>query len=359
MPAAPPPLLIDAVFVLRTALLRTADRLLPAPVILWNAALGIESTHVLGTFAELGVADALDGRRRTAAELAPELGADPDMLHRMMRAAAVHGIVRLDRRGRFRLTRLGRALRSDATLSARSFARFMALPSMVSAWTGLTDGVRDGRSAFRRVHGDSIWDWFAAHPEEGELFGAAMRSFTQLDAPAIAAADLWPDEGTVCDIGGGIGTLLAALLADRPSLRGVLVDSPTMIAQAEVNLTRHGLRDRVELVAGDLFGELSAEANVYVLKNVLHDWDDETCARILRTARARMRDGARLVVIEQLQERNRPHPLASSGDILMFIQCDEGRERSRAELHQLLRAAGLRPGRVERASASALLEATA
>ena len=147
---------------------------------------------MLGTFAELGVADALGGERRTAAELAPEVGADPDMLHRVMRAAAVHGIVQLDRRGRFRLTHLGRALRSDDALSARPLARFMVLPSMVSAWTGLRDGVRDGRSAFRRVHGDSIWDWFAAHPDEGEMFGAAMRSFTRLDAPAIAAATSGP-----------------------------------------------------------------------------------------------------------------------------------------------------------------------
>jgi hypothetical protein len=344
---------------LRTRLLRAADRLLPAPVILWDHALGISRTHVLGAFAELGVADALGDERRTAAELAPELGADADMLHRLMRAAAVQGIVRLDRRGRFRLTHLGRALRSDAELSARPLARFMAMPSMVSAWTGFTDGVRDGRSAFRRVHGDSIWDWFSAHPDEGEIFGAAMRSFTLLDAPAIAKAGLWPDEGTICDVGGGIGTLLAAVLAERPNVRGVLVDAPVMMPLADENLTQHGLRGRVELIPGDLFGELSAEADVYVLKNVLHDWDDATCIRILRSVRATMRQGARLVVIEQLQEPNRPHPLASPGDILMFIQCDEGRERSRDELQQLMRSADLRPGRVERASAAALLEATA
>ena len=356
---APPPFLVDAALALRSASLRLADRLLPASTAVWAHTMGIERTYVIGTLAELGVADALGAERRTAAELARRVGADADVLHRLLRAAATHGIVRLDRRGRFRLTRLGRALRSDAPGGVQPIARFMALPSMVAAWSGLAESARDGRSAFPRVHGVSLWEWLAAHPAEGALFADAMRAVTRFDAPAVAAAKLWPREGTVCDVGGGAGTLIAALLTARPGLRAVLVESASMLPSADANLARHGVRERVELVEGDLFGEVPAGADVYVLKSVLHDWDDATCARILRTVRAAMRPGARLVVIEQIQERNRPHPLASSTDVLMLIQTDDGRERSRRELRDVLARAGLRPGRIKRAGAVALIEATA
>jgi len=331
MPPVPPPLAVDAGLALRRGLLRAADALLPPMAVMWDRTMGIERTQVIGALAELGVADALDSGPLTAVELASRVGADADALHRVLRAAAVDGLVRLDRRGRFRLTRLGRTLRSDDAASLRPWARYMALRSTGAAWGDLTESVRTGRSAFRRVHGASVWDWFAEHPDEERLFAAAMRALTEFDAPAIAAAEFWPERGTVCDVAGGTGSLLAAIIAERPELRGVLVEAPGVLA----------------------------EADVYLLKNVLHDWDDETSAKILAAVRATMAPGTRLVLVEQLQERNRPHPFASLTDLQMLTQCEDGRERSPHELRDLLTGAGLRPGRVERVSVSALVEGVA
>ena len=359
VPPVPPPLAVDAALALRRTLLRAADAVLPAGAAVWDRTMGIERTQVIGAIAELGVADALAGGPLTATELAPRVGADADALHRVLRAAAVDGLVRLDRRGRFRLTRLGRTLRDDAPGSLRPWARYMALESTRAAWGDLTESVRTGRAAFARVHGTSVWDWFAAHPDEERLFASAMRSVTEFDAPALAAASIWPDSGTVCDVAGGAGTLLAAILADRPGLRGVLVEAPGVLAEADNFLTGRGLRERVELVEGDLFGELRADADVYLLKNVLHDWDDATSARILATVRDTMRAGARLALVEQLQQRNRPHPFASLADLQMLTQCVDGRERSRGEFRDLLAGAGMRPGRIERAGVSALIEGVA
>ena len=321
--------------------------------------MGIERTQVIGLIAELGVADELAERPLTATQLAPRVGADAAALHRVLRAAAVDGLVRLDRRGRFRLTRLGRALRSDAPTSLRAWARYMALPSTRAAWGDLAESVRTGRSAFPRVHGKSVWTWFADHPYEERLFAAAMRSVTELDAPDIAAASLWPERGTVCDVAGGVGTLLAAILGARPALRGVLVEAPGVLTEADAYLEGRGVRQRVELVEGDIFADVEAQADCYVLKNVVHDWDDATSARILGAVRTAMRAGTRLVLVEQLQERNRPHPFASLTDLQMLTQCDDGRERSRAELRGLLSAAGLTPGRVERVGVGALVEGVA
>jgi DNA-binding transcriptional ArsR family regulator len=357
MPPVPPSPAVDAALAVRRVLLRAADALLPPWAAVLDRTFGIARTQVIGTLAELGVPDALaDGGPATAADLAARLDLDADALHRVLRAAAVDGLVRLDRRGRFRLTKLGRTLRSDAPSSLRPWARYMALASTRDAWGDLDSTVRSGRSAFERVHGMSVWDWFAAHPEEEQLFAGAMRSITELDAPGVAASSLLPDEGVVCDVAGGAGTLLAAILAARPGLRGMLLEAPGVLREAERHLAERGVLDRVELVEGDLFGSLSATADVYVLKNILHDWDDATSAKILSGVVATMAAGSRLLVIEQLQERNVPHPFSSASDLQMLTQCVEGRERSRSELRALLAGAGLEPGRLERAGVSAIVE---
>src|SRR3954471_23295247 len=196
MPRVPPPPAVDAALFVRRMLLRAADSLLPPWAAVWDRTMGVGRTQIIGVVAELGVPDliASDGPQ-TAVELAGRLSVDADALHRVLRAAAVDGLVRLDRRGRFSLTKLGRTLRSDAPSSLRPWARYMALASSRDAWGDLDESVRSGRSAFERVHGMSVWDWFAAHPEEEQLFAAAMRSITELAAPGVAASSLLPDEG--------------------------------------------------------------------------------------------------------------------------------------------------------------------
>jgi hypothetical protein len=343
----------------RGALQALADRIVPAHIALFDKTVGIARTQVIGAVAELGVADELGRGGATAAELARRLNVDEDALHRVLRAAAVEGIVKVDASGRFRLARLGRALRSDDPKNVRAWARYIALPSTTSAWAGLPESVRTGRSAFRHRHGMSVWQWFAEHPEEERLFARAMRRLTEEDAPAVVAAYPWPQSGTVCDVAGGVGTLLAAVLEARPGLAGVLVDAAGVLAEAEGHLRERGLRERVELVEGDIFERVEARADVYLLKDVLHDWDDEASARILATVRATMPSGARLVLVETLQERNEPDLVASLSDIQMLTQCEEGRQRSAGELAALLSGAGLSPGAVRETIGPALVEATA
>ena len=360
MPDRPPPRpLVRAVIAARRALLNAADRLVPAPMALFDKTIGLGRTHVLGTLAELGVADLLAERAQTAEELAPQLQVDADALHRVLRAAAVEGLVKMDRRGRFELARLGQPLRTDHPSSMRDWARYIALGSTAAAWADLGETVRTGQSAFRRVHGKSVWDWFSEHPEEERAFAGAMRRITEEVAPGIVGGYDWPQGGVVCDVAGGVGTLLAAILRSRDDLRGVLVDGPGVLAEADTWLSDQGLRDRVELAPGNIFERVEAKADVYLLKDVLHDWDDAACAKILATVRATMPPGTRLVLVEDLQERNRPEPMASLTDLQMLTQCDEGRQRSRDELTALLRGAGLKPGQLRLTFGPALVEGVA
>jgi hypothetical protein len=355
----PPRIAVNGVLAARRALLALADRLVPAHFALFDKTIGVGRTHAIGTIAELGVADLLAQRPQTAEEMAAQLNVDADALHRVLRAGAVEGFVTMDRRGRFKLARLGEPLRTDSPHSMRDWARYMASPATTEAWADLTESVRTGESAFPRVHGMSVWDWFAKHPEEERAFAGGMRRITEEVAPAIVAGYDWPRGGVVCDVAGGVGTLLAAILRDRPDLRGVLVDGPGVLAEADAWLSSAGLRDRVDLTEGNIFERVDAQADVYLLKDVLHDWDDGACTRILSTVRATMPAGARLVLVEDLQERNEPSPTASLTDLQMLTQCDGGRQRSADELKRLLEGAGLRPGGVKLTSGPALVEGIA
>lgn len=359
MPDRPPPrAAVRAALGARAALRRAADRLGPRDLSIFELSTGFAFSRALGTFAELGVADHLD-RPRTAADLAAALDADADALHRVLRLLALREVVRLGADGRFTLTRPGRLMRSDHPRSLRPWARYVMLDSTQDAWAGLTDTVRSGEPAFPRVHGRSVWAHLAAHPDQERLFAASMRRITEFDLPAIAGGYPWPERGTVCDVAGGVGTLLAGILRTRPAARGVLVDGAGVLREAVAHLRDAGVDDRVELREGDIFEEISATADVYTLKDVLHDWDDERCGQILRTVRAAMPAGARIVLVETLQEPNVPDQIASFADVQMLTQCDGGRQRSVPELHALLRSAGLEPGEIRRTAGPALVEAYA
>ncbi|HEX8205708.1 MAG TPA: methyltransferase [Solirubrobacteraceae bacterium] len=356
---APPRPIARAVITTRVALERLGDRLLPAEVATLQRSIGFAPAFTMRTLAELEIPEALGGKRRTAKEIADEKGLDADALHRVMRFAALHGLVKLDKQGRFRITRTGRILRADHPQSMRPWILYLTERSTQETWQHLTDSVRTGEPAFPATHGESVWSYFEKHPREEAQFAAGMRRITELDLPSIVAGYPWPRSGTVCDVAGGVGTLLSGVLKARPDLKGVLVDAPGVLREAEGYLRDKGVRDRVELSEGNFFESVTAKADVYVMKDILHDWDDERCRQILRTVRAAMPEGSRLVLVETLQEPNVVEPVASFVDVLMLTQTDGGRQRSVAHLHALLRDAGLEPGEVRLTANPGLVEGIA
>jgi hypothetical protein len=367
MPAVPlppfpvPNAAIRAGLAVRSRVLGLADRMMPAESALWDFTAGMQRTKLAGVLVTSGLADALGSGARNGRELARELDLSEDVTLRVLGAAAASRLVRLDRDGRARLTRLGAPLRSDHPHSAASWVAYQAAPATAAAQAELEHQLREGAepSGRRRVHGKSIWDYFGEHPDEGARFGEAMRQLTAVDLAGLARAYPWPREGVICDVGGGIGTLLAAILERRDAAQGILVDAPEVLAEAEGFLRSRGVADRVERRAGDLFGEIDARADVYVLKWILHDWSDDSCRDILRRVRATMPTGSRIVAIDQHLERNRPNPVASMVDLLMLVECEGGRERSPDEVHGLMRDAGLAPGRVRHAGLQMVVEGIA
>jgi hypothetical protein len=356
-----PPAVLRAGLGLRRRLQDFADLIVPAEAALWDVTAGVQRTKLAGALVATGIADALGDDARDPADVARELGLDPGVTLRVLRAADASRLVRFDRAGRVRLSRTGAPLRADHPQSIASWVGYQASAKNSGAYSQLSAQLRHGPepSGHRRAFGNSVWDYLAEHPDEGARFGKAMRELTAIDVAALVRAYPWPRTGTICDIAGGIGTLLAAILSRRPKACGVLVESPDVLAEAEGFLRQAGVADRVERRPGDLFGELDAHGDVYVLKWILHDWSDDACRDILRRVRATMPPGAKVVAIDQREEPARPNPVTAMVDLHMLVECEGGRERTPAEVHGLMRDAGLQPGKVRHAGLQTLVEGVA
>ncbi len=356
----PPRLLARAALAARRGLLALADAIVPPQLALFEQGAGLARTQLLHVAARLRIADLLHAGPRAAADLAREIGVHPDALHRALRALASSGVFRLLPDGRFANTRLSSALMAGTPASMRDFLEYLGCSSNVASWADVERTIATGKNGFERVHGMSVWEWFDRHPGEGRTFAAAMSSLTEIDAPAIAAGYPFGELATVCDVAGGRGGLLAEILRRHPGVRGVLLDAPKVLEDAPAFLAARGVAERVRCVPGSFFEAVPGSCDGYVLKDILHDWDDPTCLRILASCRRAMRPGAKLVVAEILVE---PLSAASPGalvDVQMMTVCVEGRQRSVSEHQGLLRRAGLEPGRVVALpGAMSLVEGTA
>jgi len=284
---------------------------------------GYQVSQAIHVAVALGLADQLAEGPRPVGELASALGTQAAALRRLLRALAAVEILREAPDGSFGLTALGDELRGPAG----AWAAFIGRPNHWTAWGRLLHSVRTGESAFRAVHGVDVWEYRAQHPEEGAVFDAAMTGLSRRVNAAVAAAHDFGRYGVIVDVGGGHGALLAGILARHPGARGVLFDQPAVVADAEA--------DGVEVVGGSFFESVPAGGDAYLLKSVLHDWEDEPAVAILRTCRRAARAGTALLVIE----RSFDLPATKFSDLNMLVG-PGGRERAPEEYAALLAAAG-------------------
>jgi hypothetical protein len=215
-----------------------------------------------------------------------------------------------------------------------------------AAWADLAATVATGKSAFERVHGMTVWEWLARHPADERAFAEAMVHLTEIDAPAIAEGYPFGELDRICDVAGGRGALLAEILVRHRRPTGVLLDAPQVVERAAAFLSERGVAHRVERVAGSFFDGVPPGCDAYLLKDVLHDWDDGAAASILAACRRAAPPGARVLVAEVLIERLEAASPGAMIDVQMMVACHEGRQRSAAEHHALMARAGFRPGRV-------------
>ena len=298
--------------------------------------------QILGVAARLGIADELADQPRTVTELASATETHLPSLRRLMRALGCLGIVIESESDTFALAPAGRQLRTDVPDSVRASVRLFTSDEVWRSWGELEYSVRTGKVAWDHVVGMSVFDFMARHPEQSGTFNDAMADRTRVVSPQIVSSYDFSRFDTVVDVGGGDGALISAILAATTAVRGVLFDRPAGVADAAATLHAAGAADRCEIVAGDFFVAVPDGADAYLLKTVLHNWDDEQCVEIMRNCRKAMRDNGTLLVIERVL----PHRIESSEarravfmDINMMVNT-EGRERTEAEFRSLYTAAG-------------------
>jgi hypothetical protein len=311
--------------------------------------------------AKLGVADELRGGALKIDVLAKRVGAHAPSLYRVLRALAGRCVFAETADGRFKLTPLGSTLRSDAPRSLRAFAQMMVEEYNWRAWGSLLQGVRTGERPFDEIYGMPLFDWMKGQPEHERIFSQSMASLSATENEAIAKAYDFSRFETLVDVGGAHGHLLAAILRRHKRLRGVLFDQPQVVEGATKSgfFSAPDVARRSEFRGGSFFDGVPQGADGYVMKYVIHDWDDELSRRILRHCRAAMAPGGRVLVVDHVITRGNKPDWGKQLDINMMV-LPGGQERTKEEFQKLLAASGLRLTRVvPTASPLSILEAVA
>lgn len=318
---------------------------------------GFMATQALHVAAKLAVFDLLRDGPQTARELADASACEEFPLRRLLRFLTAVGILAEDERGRFSSTAHGELLRSDHPQSVRALALMYGEHFIWKSWGDLYETVKTGKPAFERVHGEPLFDYLAHHPAEASVFNAGMVSVSNLDVPAILEAYDFSSFGKIVDVGGGHGMMLRSILERCPESRGILCDLPLVIAGAAV-IRDSDAAARCELVSVDFFQSVPAGGDAYLLKRILHDWNDDQALRILQNCRRAIAEGGKVLVMDAVvKPSNEPDP-AKWMDLNMLTLL-KGRERTAAEFNELYARAGFRLTRIVPATRVSIIEGVA
>ncbi|RWP26359.1 methyltransferase [Mesorhizobium sp.] len=302
---------------------------------------GFQVSQAICVAATLGIADHLKDGKRSSGELAVLTNTHPQALYRLLRALASVGVFHEAEDRSFSLTPVGRALRSDVQHSVAPWAILAGRPYFRQAWSDLLHSVGTGENAFRHAHGKGVWEYRAEHPEESVIFDRAMTAMSRGVAAAVLAAYDFRRFSVVMDVGGGQGALLAEILRRNPGQRGILFDQPQVVAKAGPVFDAAAVADRCDIVAGDFFVSVPEGADAIVLKWILHDWDDDTNIRILKSCRRAIRPEGKLLVLESILAPPNEGAVAKFGDLNMLVM-PGGQERTAEEFRLLLAASDFR-----------------
>lgn len=295
--------------------------------------------------ARLGVPDHIGEVPRSAGEIAPEVGAQPDLLYRLMRATSAVGVLAETPDHKFAHTPLSRTLRSDAVPCMRDVALFNSDEWHVRGWEQLDQLVKTGVRPGERLYGvPDMFEYLAARPVEGGNFNRGMTNLSSSEAPLIADLYDFSGIGTLTDVGGGHGLLLSTILQKYPRMQGVLADIPAVIETAAGGPTE-AVKDRVKLVGVNMFESVPAGSDAYIMKYIIHDWMDDRCLRILKACRAGVNPGGKLLVVDQVVPGPGEFHMSKITDLEMAL-FPGGKERTEAEFRELFAAAGWKLTRI-------------
>jgi len=317
---------------------------------------GFQITQAIRVASTLRVADHLKDGARSADELASLTQSNADALYRLMRALAAVGVFREDAGRKFTLTPMGDCLRTDSATPVGGWAEHVGNPHFWQAWGHLLHSVRTGENAFQNLHGMDVWQYRAKHPEANAIFNRAMTHMSRGGTEAVLGAYDFSSFHHIVDVGGGQGVMLAAILRACPRARGTLLDQPQVVAGAKGNLEERGVIDRCDIVGGSFFDAVPEGGDAYLMRYVIHDWEDDEAIAILKVCRRAMRDPAKLLLVERNVAPPNEMPATKFSDLNM-LAAPGGRERTRDEYASLFEKSGFELTRVVPAGTGNVIEA--
>jgi hypothetical protein len=314
------------------------------PANLWSLITGYMPARVVHVAVQLGIPDLLATQAKTADVLAQETNTAAAPLRRLLRALASVGLVEELGSGRFALTAAGNRLRSNEPGSMRNVALMFGGERAWRSWGELLHSVTTGESGTRRVYGFGSFEYLAANPDQAVIFHRAMAENTRRVTELLVSTYDFSQFRRIVDVGGGNGTLMAAILAANPDARGAVFDLPSGIAEAPRKLADAGLAARCDVIAGDFFRSVPEAADAYILKYIIHDWDDEQSVKILSSCRKAMHQSSKVLLVERIMPQRmaatRVHQLLAMADMNMLAM-PGGQERTEQEYGNLLAEASL------------------
>lgn len=312
------------------------------PELMRNLAIGHWVARLIHVAARLGLADLLRKGPRSVEDLAKAVDVKPEPLYRILRALASVGIFVETRGRRFKLTPLAATLQTGVPGSMRAWAIMINEPWGWDSWKELLYGLETGEMPFLKAHGMPIFEYLEKRPDDLQVFGESMTSISQIENPAVAAAYKFSGIRTLVDVAGGHGSLLTTILKANPRLQGILFDRSPVIARAEHEryMTAKDIKKRCRLEAGDFFEAVPKGGDAYIMKYILHDWNDEACIKILTNCRAAMHEKGKVLVVDNVIAPGNNPSWGKLLDIQMLII--GGRERTTEEFAALFTAARLK-----------------
>ncbi len=303
--------------------------------------LGGAVVPMIGAAVELGMIAALAAGPQNSAEVARTCATPLDTTHRLLRGLSTVGIVYEHMDGGFSLSPMGQCLRPNMPGSFDALALMNGSEWCGTAYLGLADAVRSGQGAFSRRHGEGLFSWLTKHAPERELFARAMSTFSGMEVDWVLCAYDFANVSHIVDIGGGHGLLLSRILERNGGAQGTVFDLPEVIESSSREFAPE-LRERCAFIGGSFFEDVPKDGDLYILKHILHNWDDARAETILRRVSNAMREDGRVLIIEQgIAPAGIPNP-GKLMDVIMLALVDGGRERSADEHAALMQKVGLR-----------------
>ena len=318
------------------------EKQMPPQAVLMQMSMGFIVSQAISVASKLYIADHLKDGAKNVEELARLTETNQPALYRLMRALASVGVFSEDEESNFSLTPLSEFLRSDHPESLRGIAHMICDREHWNAHGNLLHSVKTGGIAFENAFGQPFFPYIQNKPEVARIFDDAMTSFSKTVGNAVAAVYDFSEAKTIADIGGGHGRLLSTVLKTNENAKGILFDQPQVVAGANEQLENAGVAGRVEVIGGDFFAEIPVEADVYLMKHIVHDWNDDESVSILQNIAKSAKSGAKVLLVESVVEAEKGVPSMSKVMDLNMLAMTSGRERTAAEYAGLFEKAGFK-----------------